>query len=110
LGFIASAFGIGTLGGGLAAMRVRPKYPMRFATIIVFFFAGVESSLALRAPIYVMVMAAFVCGFAGRIFAVIWYTTQQVKIPAELLSRVSAYDHLGSRSGAPWHGRRRPAV
>ncbi len=38
---------------------------------------------------------------AGQIFAVLWYTTLQQKVPAHMLSRVSAYDHLGSIALAP---------
>ena len=36
-----------------------------------------------------------------QIFSVIWFTTLQIKIPAQLLSRVCAYDHIGSISLAP---------
>jgi len=39
-GYIASALGIGTLLGGLAGIKVRPRYPMRTATILVFFLPG----------------------------------------------------------------------
>lgn len=100
-GFIASGFGLGTLAGGLAGMRVRPKYPMRFGTILVFFFCGVELTLAVPAQVFVIASAAFISGFAGQIFAVIWYTTLQKKVPGHMLSRVSAYDHLGSIALAP---------
>lgn len=100
-GFIASGFGVGTLVGGLVGMKVRPKYPMRFATLCVFFFAGVELTLAIPMSVYVIAFAAFISGFAGQLFAVIWYTTLQMKIPAHMLSRVSAYDHLGSIALAP---------
>jgi predicted MFS family arabinose efflux permease len=100
-GFIASGFGLGTLAGGVMAMKVRPKYPMRFATFCVFFFAGVDLTLAIPAPVYAVGTAAFVSGFAGQLFAVIWYTTLQQKIPGHMLSRVSAYDHLGSIALAP---------
>jgi ABC-type nitrate/sulfonate/bicarbonate transport system permease component len=34
-------------------------------------------------------------------FGVFWYTTLQQKVPANMLSRVSAYDHLGSIALAP---------
>jgi MFS family permease len=100
-GFIAAAFGVGTLCGGIAAMRIRPKHPMRVATVLVFFFAGVDLTLAIPASIWIIATAAFVSGLAGQIFAVIWYTTLQLRIPAEMLSRVSAYDHLGSIALAP---------
>jgi hypothetical protein len=52
-------------------------------------------------PLVLVAAAAFVEGVAGQIFAVLWYTTLQQKIPAHLLSRVSAYDHLGSIVLAP---------
>ena len=100
-GMIASCFGLGTLAGGLISMRVRPVYPMRFATLLTFFFSGVSITLALSMPIFVIAAAAFINGLAGQIFAVIWYTTLQTKVPAQLLSRVSAYDHLGSIALAP---------
>ncbi len=100
-GLIASGFGIGTLFGGLFAMRVRPKYPMRFATCLVFFWVGVDLTLLGPLPVLVIASAAFVSGFTGQIFAVIWYTTIQTKVPAEMLSRVGSYDHLGSIVLAP---------
>ena len=46
-------------------------------------------------------LTAFCGGIAGQIFGVIWYTALQKKIPSEMLSRVSAYDHLGSIALAP---------
>ena len=74
---------------------------MRVATSLVFFFAGVELALAFLMPVFVVAGAAFVSGFTGQIFAVLWYTTLQKKVPADRLSRVSAYDHLGSIALAP---------
>ena len=100
-GLIASGFGLGTLMGGLWAMRLRPKHPMRLATILVFTFAGVPVALYFGSPLYAVVLAAIFNGFNGQIFAVLWYTTLQSKVPHEKLSRVSAYDHLGSIALAP---------
>lgn len=100
-GFIASGFGLGTLAGGLLALRIRPRHPMRIATILVFAFAGVNLVLAIPGPVYAGTAASFLSGCAGQIFAVLWYTTLQKKIPGHMLSRISAYDHLGSISLAP---------
>lgn len=100
-GFIASGFGIGTLAGGLAGIYVRPKHPMRVATCLALFFAGIELSLSVPLAVPWIASAAFVSGFTGQIFAVLWYTTLQTKIPEQMLSRVSAYDHLGSIGLAP---------
>lgn len=100
-GFIASGFGIGTLLGGVISMRLRPKHPMRFATCMVFFFSGVHLMLAVPANVWITALAAIVAGTTGQIFAVLWYTTLQKKVPGNMLSRVSAYDHLGSIALAP---------
>jgi len=100
-GYIAAGFGIGTLIGGLLAIRVRPVYPMRFATCCVFLFAGVELTLMVPLSIPLITLAACISGIAGQTFAVLWYTTLQTKVPEHLLSRVSAYDHLGSIALAP---------
>jgi hypothetical protein len=40
-------------------------------------------------------------GLASQLFSVLWYTTLQKKVPGHMLSRVSAYDHLGSIALAP---------
>jgi predicted MFS family arabinose efflux permease len=100
-GLIAAGYGVGTLAGGIMAMKVRPRFPMRFATLCVLFFCGVELTLAIPSPVYVVAAAAFISGLAGQLFAVIWYTTLQMKVPQQMLSRVSAYDHLGSIALAP---------
>jgi len=48
-----------------------------------------------------VIAAALTSGFTGQIFGVLWYTCLQIKVPSEMLSRVSAYDHLGSIALAP---------
>lgn len=100
-GAIAATFGLGTLAGGLLSMRVAARHPMRLATLCTFTFCAVPLSLSVPLPVYLVAAAAFVEGVAGQIFAVLWYTTLQQQIPENLLSRVSAYDHLGSIALAP---------
>lgn len=100
-GFIAASFGAGTLLGGLIAMQIRPRYPMRLGTCLVFAFAAVPIALFYAAPLAVVIGAALLSGISGQIFGVLWYTTLQIKVPGEMLSRVSAYDHLGSIALAP---------
>ena len=100
-GFIAAAFGGGTLVGGIVSLRVRPRYPMRFATLCTFTFCALPLALSVPLPVSLIAAAAFVEGVAGQLFAVLWYTTLQRKVPAHLISRVSAYDHLGSIALAP---------
>jgi len=100
-GLISASFGIGTVVGGVLALKLEVERPMLFATICVFFFAGVPLALSVPAPLWVIAGAAIVSGTAGQMFAVLWYTTLQTLVPPNLLSRVSAYDSLGSIALAP---------
>lgn len=100
-GFIVAGFGIGTFAGSIIAMRLKPRHPMRFATFCVFFFIGVMLTLAIPAALVIVMLAAFIQGVATQCFSVLWWTTLQKKVPGSMLSRISAYDHLGSIALAP---------
>jgi MFS family permease len=100
-GIVAASFGVGTLVGGIASLRIDVEYPMRFATLLTFSFCAVPLALAVPLSTPLIALTAFGQGVAGQIFGVLWYTTLQQKIPAHMLSRVSAYDHLGSIAIAP---------
>ena len=100
-GIIAASLGAGTLVGGLFAMKINAKYPMRFGTFCVFLLSGIPLALAVPLSVIAIACSAFFAGAGIQIFAVIWYTTLQTKVPSHMLSRVSAYDHLGSIALAP---------
>ncbi len=100
-GFIAASYGIGMISGGLLAMKVKVIRPMLFGTHCMFLWAAVPLALSVLAPIPVVVLAAFMSGMGAQMFFVLWYTTLQKEIPGNLLSRVAAYDHLGSIALAP---------
>jgi predicted MFS family arabinose efflux permease len=100
-GIISAGFGFGTLVGGVVALRIEVKRPMYFATFCTFLFCVVPLSLSVPLPVWVIAALSFIEGIAGQIFAVLWYTTQQKMIAPHMLSRVSAYDHLGSIVLAP---------
>jgi len=100
-GFISAAFGIGTLCGGFVAMRLNVVHPMRAATLCVFAFAAPALLLATTTKVWLVALGTFAHGVCGQNFGVLWMTTVQRKIPTEMLSRVSAYDALGSFALAP---------
>lgn len=100
-GMVMASMGVGTIIGGFVAMKLSPARPMLFAVLCCFLFAGTPAALAFVMPLYWIVAAALIGGVAGQVFAVMWYTTLHREIPSTMLSRVSAYDHLGSIALAP---------
>jgi len=53
-------------------------------------------------PIFSLMILAFFSGIALDLFFVMWMTMFQTHVPEEALSRVSAYDALGSTLFAPF--------
>ncbi len=100
-GWIAGAFGAGLLVGGLLGMRLPVDRPMRTATLCVFTFALPLLALTEPAPVAVVAAAAFVAGVGGELFGVLWNTALHTHVAPQALSRVSAYDILGSIALAP---------
>lgn len=100
-GIISAGFGLGTLCGGIAAIKIRVERPMFVGSFLVLSFAIDPLLLAVPLNVWMITAGTFVGGFLGQIFGVLWYTTLQTQIPPEMLSRVSAYDHLGSIGIAP---------
>ncbi len=100
-GFITAAFGVGTLCGGFIALRINVARPMLVATNCVFVYAAPALLLAFTTTVWPIAAATFVHGVCGQIFGVLWYTTLHRKIPRDMLSRVAAYDSLGSIVLAP---------
>jgi len=95
-GGLMSLFGAGSILGGFAATRIKPRRPARAALLWVLVFAAMPASLAANLS-YALTGACFILsGGAIAIFSVIWDTTMQTQIPPELLARVSAYDMFGS--------------
>ncbi|MCF2527391.1 MFS transporter [Yinghuangia soli] len=93
---ILAAQGAGTMIGVVFAIRIRPRRPLAVATVSTFAMAVPITLLGLGAPVYVVAAGAFVMGVSHDVFGVLWETTMQREIPREALSRVSAYDALGS--------------
>ena len=100
-GFISAAFGAGTLLGGVVVLRLNVVRPMLFGTNCMFVAAAPSLMLAAIPQVWPVAVAAFANGACGQIFGVLWNTTLQRKIPTTMLSRVSAYDALGSIGLAP---------
>jgi MFS family permease len=98
---ILGAQSAGLLAGGLLTVRWRPARPLLVATIAVFANALPVAGLALGLPVVVIAAGAFVNGAGMEVFGVFWYTALHEHVAPEALSRVSAYDALGSLALSP---------
>jgi MFS family permease len=87
---------VGSIASGAMLLHWRPRHLLRTATTAVFALALPMLAFARPEALPVVVAAGFVAGAGSEIFGVLWDTTYQQEIPNELLSRLSAYDALGS--------------
>jgi predicted MFS family arabinose efflux permease len=95
-GAILACGAAGYIAGGLAALRFRPERMLLVATIAVFADALPPLLFGFPAPVALIAAGAFVAGLSIEQFGVLWDTTMQQQIPGEKLSRLYAYDMLGS--------------
>ena len=93
---IVAAAGAGGILGGLLALRLAPRRPLVFMTCAVSVFFVQFALLAVVAPTAIIAVSAF-AGEVGMILGMtVWESSMQRHVEARLLSRVSAYDWLGS--------------
>jgi MFS family permease len=69
---------------------------MLTCTLLCFLIAPASALLALRAPAPLIAAAQAIGGAGMGVFSAVWMTTLQQKVPEEALSRVSAWDWMGS--------------
>jgi MFS family permease len=93
---ILACQGAGFLVGGLLLLRWRPRRPLLVAECALLVWALPLALLASVRSTAAIAAAAFLAGAGLEIFNVGWSTALQQHVPLDKLSRVSAYDALGS--------------
>jgi MFS family permease len=91
-GYVFAAFGAGMVAGSLAALRWRPRYPMRQAMTFILLWPMAIALFATGAPLAVVVPAMVIAGSGVALFDVWWLTALAERIPPDKLSRVTSYD------------------
>jgi MFS family permease len=91
-GYVFAAFGAGMVAGSLAALRWRPRYPMRQAMTFVLLWPLAIALFAAGATLAVVVPAMVIAGSGVALFDVWWLTALAERIPPDKLSRVTSYD------------------
>jgi MFS family permease len=100
-GTIMAAFGVGALVGGVIAIRLQPRRPLVVHIAALAMFAAPPALLAASLPTPVLAVGTFLAGVGLMLGDVVWESTLQRNVPAETLSRVSAYDWFGSLAFYP---------
>jgi len=100
-GLISASFAAGMAVGGLGMMLIRLRRPMVVASAILLVTSVSPLLLAHAAPVAVICAAYFVEGVAVGVWITTWETALQREISARVLSRVSAWDWMGSLAGMP---------
>ena len=99
--FNLASLTLGMICGGVIALRIHSSRPRFFAMMVIALTCAWDFSLALKSPLPLTLLGAFVAGIAVEIFMVNWSTALQTHIPEESYSRVTAYDAFGSFALAP---------
>jgi hypothetical protein len=100
-GIVNVVWGVGTCAGALCGMRWSPRRPMLAAMWAALPWPASILFYATGGPLAVVCVATAFGGVGIGLFGVWWETALAQRIPPHLLSRVSAYDWMGSLAFLP---------
>jgi MFS family permease len=100
-GLVLSAGAAGLLAMSAVMYRLKPRYLLRFGYLCLPFAALPLITLAFSANVVLLCVTAFIGGLSIDALNVAWTTSLQAHVPAQLLSRVSAFDNLGAYAAIP---------
>jgi MFS family permease len=98
---VLTCLSVGLVAGSLLALRLRPRFPLRTAVAATLGFAPPFVLLAVPAPVWLIGAAMLATGVCVDVFEVLWDTTLQQHVPHTALSRIGAYDAVGSFALGP---------
>jgi MFS family permease len=100
-GAILASLGVGQVFGGISGLRLRPARPLLLCGWLTLLEVPLFAFFALGYGTPALIAAAALCGVSAALVNVLWETTLQEQIPPEALSRVSAFDLMGSLAFYP---------
>jgi predicted MFS family arabinose efflux permease len=95
-GIVLASIGAGLVIGGLMTLRIRPERPLFVGVVAITLMFPPLVLLAIEAPWPAIAASALLAGIGIELFSVFWDTSLQAHVPNEVLSRVSAWDAIGS--------------
>jgi predicted MFS family arabinose efflux permease len=93
---VITAESAGLVVGALLAIKIKPKYPIRFLQISSFTLCFYMFALAKPQSLLIISICAFFFGITLDLWGTLWYTALHRKVPRDALSRVSSFDALGA--------------
>ncbi len=100
-GIVNAMWGVGAVIAALVGSRWSPRRPMLAAMLAAAPWPSAIVVYAAGPPVWVVSAAAALAGAGIGLFAVWWETALAQRIPPHLLSRVSAWDLMGSLALLP---------
>ncbi|MBT8226295.1 MAG: MFS transporter [Dactylosporangium sp.] len=100
-GILMGANGVGAIAGSLAASRVRSARPLTVFYRLFVLALPMPIALAFAVPVWAQCPSQAAAGFAIGMGSVLWESTIQRTAPPDQVSRLSAYDWLGSSALRP---------
>jgi MFS family permease len=100
-GILASAMGAGTIMGALIGFRWRPRFPMRTGMLLALPLPIALGCFGLGLPVPVVLPIFVLTGVGIALFDIWWHTALAERVPPHMLSRVTAYDWMGSLALLP---------
>jgi predicted MFS family arabinose efflux permease len=100
-GLVTAAFGAGAVVGSVVGVRWRPARPMLAAFIGCYPWPVMLGLYGAGVSLWVVAPFAVAAGFGIALFGIWWETALAQRIPPHALSRVSAYDWMGSLALLP---------
>lgn len=95
-GLILGMFGVGTVLGGVVALRWHPSRPLLASCVAAAPLCLGQYMLAFTVPVPVLLASQIVAGFGLALHLAFWFTVFQQQVPEHARARVSSYDALGS--------------
>ena len=93
---ISAAYGIGSVAGGVLGLRLHPRRPLLVAVVINAAFVPLLGLLAVAAPTWLIAISGVPAGASIALYMVLWDTTIQERVPADLLARVSSFERMAT--------------
>ncbi|WP_407566047.1 MFS transporter [Streptomyces sp. 184] len=95
-GLVMSSLGAGSVLGGIVAIRLRPRHPLRAGALSMTVWALMPLGVALGLSAPLVAVCYGISGIGAAFWIVMFHTSVQTHVPQDVLGRVHAYDAAGS--------------